>query len=197
MNNSNSSPFELLKKNLCFCWMCFLYTKVNPFVVWKSSNLYSAGPKVVNFKHSKTQCLNFPIFSFSTTTAVRLAPIFNSDKRTDLNIPSQYWLVTKILWIDIYANTCVSFVKSRTTDAQWSLFPSKSQTFGLGQTIWADKFGAFGVFSAKVSAPILVQWVPCPFYKKLSLYIHIPNIYLGFGFEFGLQRIRDLAFVSP
>ena len=37
-----------------------------------------------------SQCLNFPIFSFSRTTAVKLAPIFKSDKRTDLNIPSQY-----------------------------------------------------------------------------------------------------------
>ena len=133
-------------KLLIFEWFKFsAFGLLNFFMLLL--NLYSAGPKVVNLKHSKiwsfpSQCLNFPIFSFSTTTAVRLAPIFNSDKRTDLNIPSQYWLVTKIPWIDIYANTCVSFVKSRTTDAQWSLFPSKSQTFGLGQTIWADNFWA-------------------------------------------------------
>ena len=90
---------------------------------------------------------------------------------------------------------------ARTTDAQWSLFSSKSQTFGLGQT----HFGSFGVFSANLSAPILVLWVPCPgfslinhyFYKKLSLYIQIPNMYLGLGFEFGPQRIRDLAIVCP
>ena len=35
------------------------------------------------------------------------------------------------------------------------------------------------------------------FYKKTSLYIHIPNIYLGLGFEFefefGPQKIRDLT----
>jgi hypothetical protein len=30
---------------------------------------------------------------------------------------------------------------AQTTDAQWSLFSSKSQTFGLGQTIWADNLG--------------------------------------------------------
>ena len=35
------------------------------------------------------------------------------------------------------------------------------------------------------------------FYKKLGLYIYIPNIYFGSGFEFGPQRIRDLAFVCP
>ena len=65
--------------------------------------------------------------------------------------------------------------------------------------------GAFEVFSADLSAPILILWVPCPcfplinhyFYKKLSLYIHIPNIYLGLRFEFGPQRIRDLAIVCP
>jgi hypothetical protein len=33
------------------------------------------------------------------------------------------------------------------------------------------------------------------FYKKLSLYIQISNIYLGLGFEFGPQRNRDLAIV--
>ena len=33
--------------------------------------------------------------------------------------------------------------------------------------------------------------------KKLSLYIHIPNIYLGLGFEFGPQIICDLVFACP
>ena len=42
-----------------------------------------------------------------------------------------------------------------------SLFSSKSKTFGLGQTNWADKF-----------------WGIC---------IQIPNIYLGFEFELGIQ----------
>ena len=32
------------------------------------------------------------------------------------------------------------------------------------------------------------------FYKRVSLYIRIPIIYLGLGFEFALQRIKDLAF---
>jgi hypothetical protein len=76
------------------------------------------------------------------------------------------------------------------------------RTFGLGQTNCA-----FGVFSAKLSAPISVKWVRDVFIvfhysniistKKISLYIHIPNIYLGLGFEFRLQRIRDLVFVCP
>ena len=66
---------------------------------------------------------------------------------------------------------------------------------------WADNFGVFSVFSANLSAPILDLWVPCPclplinnyLFKKLSLYIQMPNIFLGVGFEFWPQRIRDLA----
>ena len=78
-------------------------------------------------------------------------------------------------------------------------FSLKSQTFGLGQI----NFGVFGVYSADLSAPILVLWVPCTcfplinhyFYKKISF----QNFHLGFGlFEFGPQRIRVLAIVrSP
>ena len=81
------------------------------------------------------------------------------------------------------------------------------KVLGLGRHFGQINYAAFGVFSADLSAPILVLWVPCPcfplishyFYKKLSLYIQIPNIYLelGFKFEFGLQRIRDLAIVRP
>ena len=35
--------------------------------------------------------------------------------------------------------------------------------------------------------------------EKVSFFIQISNIYLGLGFEFefGLQKIRDLAIVSP
>jgi hypothetical protein len=41
---------------------------------------------------------------------------------------------------------------TRTTDTQWSLFPLKSRTFGLGQTNWADKFsGIWGIFSKTIS----------------------------------------------
>ena len=92
-----------------------------------------------------------------------------------------------------------------------AFFHWNPKLLGLGRQIGQINFGAFGVFSAELSVPILVQWVPCPqiipcpcfllfshyFYKKLSLYIHIPNIYLGLGFEFGPKRIRDLAFVCP
>ena len=67
---------------------------------------------------------------------------------------------------------------------------------------WADNLGAFGVFLANLSAPVLVLCFPLInhyFYKKLSLYIQIANKYLGLGFEFefGPQSIRDLVIVCP
>jgi hypothetical protein len=82
-------------------------------------------------------------------------------------------------------------------------FYQKSQTFGLGHTIWADKFwGILGIFGQTISTHL---GLPCPcfplinhyFYKKLSLYIHIPDIYLGLGFEFGPQRNSNLSIVCP
>ena len=84
-----------------------------------------------------------------------------------------------------------------------AFFHWNPELLGLGRQIGQTNFGSFWVFSAKLSAPLLVQWVPCLcfsllnhyFYKKLSLYIHIPNISLGLGFEFRPQRISDLAFV--
>ena len=58
----------------------------------------------------------------------------------------------------------------------------------LGRQFGQINFGAIGVFSADLSASILVLWVPCPcfplikncFYKKLSLYIHIFGIRIWF-----------------
>ena len=85
---------------------------------------------------------------------------------------------------------------SRTLDIQRELFFKNSKLLGLGRQIWLINTGAFGLFSAKISVPILVQWVPCPsfnhyFYTKLSLYSHIPNVYLESGFEFGPSCVRS------
>ena len=76
---------------------------------------------------------------------------------------------------------------------------------------WADKcWGIWGYFCPIYQHPFwYVLWVPCPcfplnnhyFYQKLSLYIQIPNIYMRLGlglwfeYQFGQQRIRDLAIV--
>ena len=100
----------------------------------------------------------------------------------------------------------IELVSPRITDTQMThreLF-WKIPNFWAWEEIGSTILEVFGVFSADLSAPILVLWVRCPcftlinhyFYKKLSLYIQIPNMYLGLGFEFGPQRIRDITFVS-
>ena len=67
--------------------------------------------------------------------------------------------------------------------------------FFIGQI----NLGVFWVFSAELSAPILVHvfHYSTIISKKTSLYILIPNIYLELGFEFEPQRIMDLTFVCP
>ena len=95
--------------------------------------------------------------------------------------------------------------KHRLRTPKKPFFHRDSKLLGLGRQFGKINFEAFGVFLSDLSATILVLWVPCPwfplinhyFYKKLSLYIQIPNIYLGLGFEFGSQRIKDLVFECP
>ena len=80
------------------------------------------------------------------------------------------------------------------------LFSSKYQTFWLGQTIWAGKSGAFGVLWVNLSAIILVVSVPCPCFPQQPLFLKKTKpLYQNpkYLFEFGLQRIRDLAIVCP
>ena len=68
------------------------------------------------------------------------------------------------------------FIHIKLRTKEWpseSFFFLKSQT--LDRQIGPKFFGAFGVFSADLSVPILVLWVPCPcfplnnhyFYRKL------------------------------
>ena len=75
------------------------------------------------------------------------------------------------------------FIETQTNlaDKFWSIWGI------LGQTI-STHFGT-------VSPLSMFSIIPPVFLQKLSLYIHIPNIYLGLGFEFefGPQRIRDLV----
>ena len=74
---------------------------------------------------------------------------------------------------------------------------------GLGRQFEQIYVGAFGaIFSQFISthfgtvSPLSMFSINQPLIlQKLSLYIQIPNIYLGF--EFGPQRIRDLAIVCP
>ena len=78
-------------------------------------------------------------------------------------------------------NDPIELHTARTTDAQWSLFSSKFQFFGLGQTILADKFLAiWGIFGRFISthfgtvSPLFMFSINQPlFLQKLSLYIQI------------------------
>ena len=94
----------------------------------------------------------------------------------------------------------------RTTDAQWSfLFIKRPNCRAWADNLGRSILGHLGYFRLIYQHPFwysesLVRVFPLfnhYFNQKLSLYIHIPNIYWGLGFEFGPQRIRDLAFVCP
>ena len=73
-----------------------------------------------------------------------------------------------------------------------AFFSSKSQTFGLGQTIWEDKFFGIWVIFGRFISNHFGTVSPLSTFSNnqpLFLYIQIPNIYLGLGFEFGPQKI--------
>ena len=99
------------------------------------------------------------------------------------NLLKYPWTVAVAVLSPFYCALWSNWLARQTTDAQWSLFSLKSITFGLEQTKINTYFGpCFPLFNHY-------------FYKKLYLYIHISNVYLGLGFEFWPQRIRDLAVV--
>ena len=54
------------------------------------------------------------------------------------------------------------YTEARTTDTQREVFFETPKLLGLGRQIGPKIIGAVGVFSAKLSAPILVLWVTCP-----------------------------------
>jgi hypothetical protein len=80
---------------------------------------------------------------------------------------------------------------ARVTDYEcpMKLFFIEIQNFWAGQKNWVDKFwGIWGIFSRTLSTnfgTVSFLLINHYFYKKRSLYIHIRNIYLGLGFEFG------------
>jgi hypothetical protein len=81
----------------------------------------------------------------------------------------------------------------------------KYQTFGLVQTIWTDKFwGILGTFGRFISthfgtvSPLSMFFIIQPvFLQKAKPFHPNPKYLFGmrFEFEFGPQRIRDLAIV--
>ena len=82
-----------------------------------------------------------------------------------------------------------SYMSTRTTDAQWSLFSLKSRTFGFGQTNWANEFwGIWGTFGRTISthfgavSPLSMFSIIQPLFlqKTKPLYTH-PKYLFGIG----------------
>ena len=71
----------------------------------------------------------------------------------------------------------------------------------MGRQIGQINSGTFGVFLAELFwySESLIHFFHYStiISPKKQVYIHIPNIYLGLGFEIGPQRIGDLAFLCP
>ena len=88
--------------------------------------------------------------------------------------------------------------QTRTMNAQWSLFPSKFQTFGLGQTIWADKFWSiWGIFGWLISthfgtvSPLSMFSINQPLFlqKTKPLYPN-PSIFIcDWGLNLGCKEL--------
>ena len=88
-------------------------------------------------------------------------------------------------------------------------FLSKALTFGLGQTIWDDKlWGIWDIFGRFISthfgtvSPLFMYSINQPLFlqKTTPLYPNPKYLFLYLfilGFEFGLQRIKNLAIVCP
>ena len=68
-------------------------------------------------------------------------------------------------FLEALSKHMASISQSRITDAKWCLFSTTSQTFGpIGQISQIN----FGVFPAKLAAPILALLVPCPWFPEIQ-----------------------------
>ena len=87
-----------------------------------------------------------------------------------------------MIYADLQISSSYSLLHALRTPNE-AFFHRSPELLGLGRQIGQINSGASRVFLAKLSALILVQSLPCPFfplfnhyfYKKLSLYMHSPN----------------------
>ena len=78
-----------------------------------------------------------------------------------------------------------------------------SQSFGLGQTSWADKFwGIWGIFGQTIRphfgtvSPLYMFFNIQPLFLQKTIPLY-PLIIFDWDLNFWPQRIMDLAFVCP
>jgi hypothetical protein len=74
-----------------------------------------------------------------------------------------------------------------------AIFQEYLKLLGLGRQIGLKRWGIWGIFGQTISthfgtvSPLSIfPLINHYFYKKLSLFTQIPNIYMRFGYEFGL-----------
>ena len=85
----------------------------------------------------------------------------------------------------------------RTTVARWSLFSMIFKTLGLGRQIRQINFGAFGLFSAELSTPILGLCVPCLSMFAIinqPLFLQKPNPKYLFGIGISIWAAKNQRF---
>ena len=88
-------------------------------------------------------------------------------------------------WSKAHFKKLIKYFTSRTTDTQRELFSKNLELLGSGRHFGLKFFEEFGVFSAGLSTPILVLWVPCPclplFLQKSRPLYPAPKYLFGSG----------------
>ena len=126
-------------------------------------------------RHYTFQNMNFFLEHWFLTKSYFVTPLGGST--THINIlntkPRSYLARAKSHFQKAcLSSTAIYDPKARTTDAQWSLFSSKSKTFGLGHTIWANKFwGIKGYFQT-------IYQHPCPFFPSINNRLNKSQIFV-------------------
>ena len=110
---------------------------------------------------------NLPNASNDTAviSSISKSPQFHRKCRYALTL---LWYIDNI--VNIYSHS-IAFLHGVWTPNE-AFFHWNPELLGLDRQIGKINFGAFGVFSAKLSAPILVQWVPCPCSPIINHYFY-------------------------
>ena len=118
-----------------------------------------------------------------------------------------YWLVSATLWLSALAFVRPYLIISSPAreGCNHRLRTPNEAFFNLNPDFWAwtDKFwGILDIFGLTISTDFgtvsHLSMFPIDILQKTKpLYPHPKYFFLGLGFEFGLQKIRDFAIVCP